>query len=146
MQGKILLWFKVILTLLGAVFLSAISATDPANLIRFTGRAGPDYDDGAKAASFALIAAMAIAIQRISTGESREDKWVDRLSWALTASAAFLAAWFWLKDETGSNPLPYLEEILIVGGVIVLTVVIPMVAGAGISWLNERRRERRGSD
>ena len=145
MQGKILLWFKVILTLLGAVFLFAISVSDPGNFITLTGEAAEIYDDGVKAASFALLAAMAIAIQRIPTGENREDKWVDRSVWALMVVAGFLAAWYWLKDETG-NPRPYLEEILIVGAVIALTVVAPMLAGAGLSWWTDRRKERKGGD
>ena len=142
MQERFLLWTKAILTLIGALFLGAIQTTDPANLINFTGRSEVVYDVGAKAAGFALIAAMAIAVQRMPKGESREDQWVDRLAWALAASAAFLAAWYWLEDETGSKPWPYLEEILIVGGVIVLTVVVPMVGGGVFGWLNDKRKRR----
>ena len=61
----------------------------------------------------------------------------DLCAWGVMATAGFLAAWYWLKDETG-NPLPYLEEILIVGAVLVVAVVIPMFAGAGVSWLRGR--------
>jgi hypothetical protein len=57
------------------------------------------------------------------------------------AAGGFLTAWYWLKDETG-DPQPYLEEILIVGGVIVLTVVVPMFAGAGFSWWRDKRKGR----
>ena len=88
------------------------------------------------------MAAMAIAIQRMPTGEGREDKIIALLVWALTATAAFLAAWYWLADETENNPGPYLEEILVVGGVIVLTVVVPMVGGGVFGWMNEKRRAK----
>ena len=138
MQEKILLWFKAILTLFGAVLLAAVQSSDPANFIRLTGKAASVYDDGAKAASFALIAAMAIAVQRLHTGQNREDKLVDLAAWGVMAAAGFLAAWYWLKDETG-DPKPYLEEILFAGGVIVLLVVVPALIGVGISWWRDRQ-------
>ena len=141
---KSLIWIKAILTLLGSVLLSAVQVSDPANFITLTGEAASVYDDGAKAASFALVAAMAIAVQRLHTGDNREDKLVDLATWAVMAAAGFMAAWYWLKDETG-DPLPYLEEILIVGFVIVVFVVVPIFAGAGLSWWRDRRR-RRGGD
>ena len=62
MQERAMLGTKVVLTICGYVFLGAISIWDPANIVTFTGRSESAYDDGAKAASFALIAALAIAI------------------------------------------------------------------------------------
>ena len=114
---KSLIWVKAILTLLGSLLFAAVQMSDPANFITLTGEAASVYDDGAKAASSALIAAMALAVQRLHTGEFREDKLVDFAAWTLMATAGFFAAWHWLKDETG-NPRPYLEEILFVAGVI----------------------------
>ena len=139
MLVKSLIWIKAILTLLGSVLLAAVQVSDPANFITLTGEAASIYDDGAKAASFALIAAMAMAVQRLHTGENREDKLVDLAAWAVMAGAGFLAAWYWLKDETG-DPQPYLEEILIAGGFIVVLMVVPMFAGAGLSWWRDKRK------
>ena len=141
MQEKILLWFKAFLTLAGAVFLAAVQVSDPANFITLTGEAASNYDDGVRAASFAVVAAMMIAVQRVPTGDRPESPWLDLAAWAVMATGGFLAAWYWFKEETG-DPQPYLEEILIVGGVIVLTIVVPMFAGAGLSWWRDKRRSR----
>ncbi len=142
MGEKVVLWVKAILTLLGAIFLAAVHIADPANLITLTGKSDVRYDDGAKAASFALIAALAIAVQRMPTGKSRDEKSINLVVWVLAATSAFLAAWYWLADETDGDPWPYLEEILVIGGLVVLTVVIPIAVGALFGWLNKRRRER----
>ena len=135
------MWIKLLLTLLGAVFLGAISLMDPANFITLTGAAAAVYDDGAKAASFALVAAMMIAVHRMPVGDRPESKLTDLVSWIVMAAAGFMAAWSWLKDETG-NPWPYLEEILVVGGVLILAVVVPMLAGAGIGWSRDKQPNR----
>ena len=140
MQGKILPWFKALLTLAGAVLLGAVSVADPANFITLTGEAASNYDDGLRAASFAVVAAMMIAVQKVPTGDRPESPWLDLSAWAVMATAGFLAAWYWFKDEAG-DPQPYLEEILIAGGVIVLTIVVPMFAGAGFSWWRDKRRD-----
>ena len=139
MMGKSMIWIKAILVVLGSVLLAAVQVSDPANFIRLTGEAASVYDDGARAASFAVIAAMAIAVQRLHTGEKREDKLVDLAAWSVMAAAGFLAAWNWLKDET-VDPLPYLEEILFAAGVIVVLIVIPALIGVGISWWRDRQK------
>ena len=98
------------------LFLFAVIIWDPANLITFTGESQSDYDDGARAAGFALIAAMAIVIQRIPGQETSTGKAIDLLLGIAATFTTFMAAWWWLADETNGNPHLYLEEILVVPG------------------------------
>ena len=105
MKGQAVLWAKAILALVGLVFVGAIQMTEPANLLTLTGDAASVYDDGAKAASFALVAAMMLAIERMPTGKSGLSKFVGLSALAVMAAAGFLAAWYWLKDETGNPSL-----------------------------------------
>ena len=135
MRDRVILWTKVVLTAFGYVFLFAVSMWDPANLITFTGESQSGYDDGSKAASFALVAALAIAVQRIPIDEDQTSKYIDLVIWILGTSAAFLAAWYWLSDETGGNPRPYLEEVLIIGGIVVVAGLVSLGGGAVIGLL-----------
>ena len=144
MRDRVILWTKVVLTAVGYVFLFAVSMWDPANLITLTGESQSDYDDGAKAASFALVAALAIAIQRIRTDEDQTGKYIDLVIWILGTSAAFLAAWYWLSDETGGNPRPYLEEVLIIGGIVVVAGLVSLGGGAAIGLLLRKWDNRKG--
>ena len=132
MRERTIFGTKVVLTICGYLFLFATAIWDPANIITFTGRSESNYDDGARAASFALVAALAIAIQRIPTDEVQWHKHLDFLIWLLGTSAAFLAAWWWLSDETNGNPKPYLEEVLIIGGVIAVAGLVSIGGGAVI--------------
>ena len=71
MREKIALWVKGILTACSYVFLFAIALWDPANIITFTGETVSAYDDRAKAAGYALLAATSIAIHRMPTQENQ---------------------------------------------------------------------------
>ena len=135
MGPRIRIAIKTVLTAWAFACLVANSLTDPANLITFTGESQAAYDAGAKAAGYALIAAMGIAIQRIPGGEEDADRGLDLLLWLLNGSAAFLAAWFWLADETGNDPTPYLEEILVIGGVIIISLTMSVAGGAAAGLL-----------
>ena len=140
MQERIIFGIKAFLTACGYVFLFAVLIWDPANLIILTGSPTSEYDDGAKAAGCALIAAMVFAIHRIPTRVGHRDEYLELLIWILVTSATFMAAWWWLSDETGGNPRPYLEEILIVAGVITVTGLLSLAVGAGGSLLFGKRK------
>ena len=144
MRDRIILWTKVILTALGYVFLFATAMWDPANIITFTGRSESANDDGARAAGYALIAALAIAIQRIPTGEDYRGKYIDFVVWMLGTSAAFLAAWFWLADETDGNPNPYLEEVLVIGLIVAVAGLVSIGGGAVLGLLLRKWDNRKG--
>ena len=140
MQEKVIFGVKAFLTVCGYVFLFAILIWDPANVITFTGSSTSEYDDGAKAAGCALMAAMAFAIHRIPTRVGPWDDYLEWLTWILVTFATFMAAWWWLSDETGGNPRPYLEEILIVAGVITVAGVLSLTTGAVANLLFWKRK------
>ena len=144
-REKIAIWIKGTLTACGYVFLFATWMLDPANIITITGES-PAYDDGARAASFALIAAMAIAVSRIPAGETAADKAIEWSVWILMAFATFMAAWWWLADETNGNPQVYLEEMLFVAGALVIAGVASLALGAGGSALLSWRPRARSED
>ena len=140
MRERIIFGAKAFLAASGYLFLFAVLIWDPANIVTFTGRSTSEYDDGAKAAGCALIAAMAFAIHRIPTKVGAWGQYLQRLTWILVTFATFMAAWWWLSDETGGNPRPYLEEILIVAGVIAVTGLLSIAVGAGGGLLFGRRK------
>ena len=140
MQDRFVFGIKAFLVACGYLFLFAVITWDPANIVTFTGRTTSEYDDGAKAAGFALITAMAFAIHRIPTKVGAWDQYLEWITWILVTFATFMTAWWWLSDETGGNPRPYLEEILIVAGVIAVTGLVSIVVGAGGGLLFGRRK------
>ena len=142
MPDKAVFGFKATATTCGYIFLFAILIWDPANIITFTGRSTSEYDDGAKAAGCALIAALAIAIQRIPTRVGEWDRYIEWFIWTLGTLAAFMAAWSWLSDETDGNPWPYLEEVVILAGVIVIVGLVALGTGA-VGGMLFGKRERK---
>ena len=109
-REKLATWVKGILTGWGYVFVLAVSQWDPANIITFTGKSQSDYDDGAKAAGYALIAAMVFAINRMPTQESPAGKLIE-------------------------YALLYLEEILVVAVVVIIAGGVSLAVGAGVNMI-----------
>ena len=61
-----------------------------------------EFDDGIRAALFALAAAMILFVVHLPTCSRgmTPEKWINVGFSVVGAAAALLAAWFWLSDET----------------------------------------------
>ena len=111
--------FTIIVTILFLLVVAGVKENQFDNLT---------FDEGVKAAFFALASAASLIIIWIPQSKSRAGKdvhWVARLVPALSAG---LAAWFWLSKETGGNPMPYVIEVSILFGMLLAAIVVSHLA------------------
>ena len=89
------------------------------------------FTDGVRAAMFAMIAAATLFIALLPRDDSETDVLVGRLSQLCSVIAAFLAGLFWLMDETGRQPGPYIIVLLAVTGALstflVITIAVEVI-------------------
>ena len=118
------LFWKGLVTALGAAFSLVNFAVDPADFVTLPDDASPYRYSGIKAAGFAIITAMALFAGSIPTGDGEIDKGVDAATRILGILSTFGAGWFWLHGATYGSPGNYVYGVMILTGSAVIAVLI----------------------
>ena len=67
--------------------------------------------------------------------DSRTRRVTDQLAQLVSGGLALLAGWFWLEAETGGNPWPFLNSVLL--SAVTLTILAFLFLFLGVLWRAE---------
>ena len=103
---------------------------------------GLTFDDGVKAAFFALASAASLTITWIPLSEGRAGKDAHTAARLVPVLSAGLAAWFWLSNETSGNPMPYVSSLAALFGALLAALGVPLFAVFTLGALRDRMAQR----